>query len=88
MLSFLELDPKTDETLNLPPKVVKHTYLEVKLGLAGRLEDPNLKLYTAKLYDGVTEADLMRLRRSTRATLCCSAMLVQPIWATQKRANW
>ncbi|MBD2075435.1 hypothetical protein H6F86_16345 [Phormidium sp. FACHB-592] len=62
MLSFLELDPKTDETLNLPPKVVKHTYLEVKLGLAERLEDPNLKLYTAKLYDGVTEADLIRLR--------------------------
>ena len=62
MLSFIELDLKTDETLDLPPKTVAHTYLEVKLGLSGRLEDPNLKLYTGKLYDGVTEADLIRVR--------------------------
>src|SRR5579883_1118630 len=62
MLSFTELDLKTDETLDLPPKIVEHTYLEVKLALAGRLDDPNLKLCSGKLYDGVTEADLIRTR--------------------------
>ena len=62
MLSFTELDLKTDETLDLPSKTVEHTYLEVKLRLAGRLDDPGLKLLTGKLYDRVTEADLIRLR--------------------------
>jgi len=62
MLSFAELDLKTDETLDLQPKTIEHTYLEIKLRLAARLDDPNLKLYTGKLYDGVTEADLIRVR--------------------------
>jgi len=62
MLSFAELDLKTDETLDLQPKTIEHTYLEIKLRLAGRLDDPNLKLYTGKLYDGVTETDLVRVR--------------------------
>ena len=60
-LEFVNLDAKLGTVIEkMPNKTADHTYLEALL--QDRLESGNVKLYTAKMYEGVVADDLERLK--------------------------
>jgi len=60
-LEFVNLDAKLGTVIEkMPNKTADHTYLEALL--QDRLESGNVKLYTAKMYEGVVADNLERLK--------------------------
>ena len=64
-IEFRNIEPKTGELLaSVPDRVAEHTYLEHRLKqaqAAGTLPE-DVNLYVAKLYESVSDADLLHLR--------------------------
>lgn len=90
-LEFINIDPKTGETLaSVPSRVAEHTYLEHRIAqaqAAGQLPQP-IRFYVAKLTDGVSVADLHHLRETRGIHAIGSNRRSAYFVEDEQTANW